>query len=200
MKHSSLSRISSPRIISTIFLFIPASALLQDFVGALAAKYGWIQSAVTIVEPTMAYLALMTHTFWFWPLSYILMGVVGTLWAVYFFPQKTKWDKEDVILDLSLSASGVATGKKYHNIQQWHMLPIGVIAMVDAQGKELLRTQSCCVLFLIYINPVAVRQFHVELEGRAPPHFEVKDNNPYGCVIVLTEDVSGCLLKVRIEV
>lgn len=188
------------RLALTGLLVIPLSGLLQDYVGALAIKYGWIQSAVDWTGPAMSSLAAMSHSVWFWPFSYMLIGAVIAVWTVHFLPKGEVWTKEDVLLDLSLSVSGIATAKVCQNIHRWHLLPIGVMEVADAQGVLIQRTPSYSLLVLTYAKLVSFRQFHVELEGRAPPHFEVKDNHAYGCVIIIVGDMAGCLLKVRVEV
>jgi hypothetical protein len=188
------------RLLLTVLLIFPLSTLCSQFIQSLATTFGWDQSALGFVSPLVQRFAGMAHRLWFLLLSAVLFGAALAAWTAHILPKAVVWAHEDVKGEWSLSIQGVATLKNEKNIKRWFVLPIGVLEMADSQGNIVSRSSAGTILFLIYNELVAVRQFHLDIEGREPPLFEVKDNNAHGCVIVVTGNLNGCLLKLRIEV
>lgn len=184
----------------TLLLVFPLSALSSQFIQFLASAYNWDQSALTFMGPVVFNIAATTHHLWFQILSATVAGGAISAWVVHLLPKVEIWAREDTLCEWSLSIQGVATLKNERNIKRWLVLPMGVVELADGKGNILSRSPTITLVFLIYQDFVAARQFHLELEGRAPPHYEVRDNNAHGCVIVITGDLNGCLLKVRVEV
>ena len=81
------------------------------------------------------------------------------------------------------------------NIFRWYALFTGVI---HADSPERKVERLTWTLFLTFDKPVAVQQVRLDSERGKLPEYEVKDFTSRGAVIVLSGDLVGLVVHVRI--
>lgn len=199
--------------------------LLTAFANRLPEAYQTLGLVVGLSMLTGAGIGFLLHVIKEWrggkavePSDVIILGVAGialfaviTLGALIWQRTKQSSVAEHSAQTLTAPAGKIATslrlqfgdanslpvGINLENVWRWYALK-HIAAGIDKKGKLQERVMSW-TLFIVFDNPITIKQLRAVGVGSALPSYEVKDLSDCSAVVVFGGDLVGTTFDIQID-